>query len=370
MVTLFNSAGLGVSRDGGATFENAITGDGINTNLLTAGSINTDQIVIQGGSPSEYAFIQGNEIETRGKHTRTWFGETTTDDVGLQLRYGRLRFHNYDNGRNLYFFDKGISTYLGGSDSEDGGYQGSGTIEFFSHYFDPDVRGLTLYSNRGTIGLKTDTRDVILDADRNSDVRARRGAVFIKPHIDTRTGYNHFRFAVKDNESASDTDGYIVYGSPNTGYASGLRFKKSSVGEPVVWATNGNGDKASGSFYGRYLYGDLKPRGEFSYTIAPRFRVVTNDDKNIYGDIQADRYLTPPDQSSLEGLSSSLSFPPKQGEALSFIRNLDLIRYTKNDYPAYTIPEEVDLSELVFDVIKSIQELSSDVEDLKNGKSA
>src|SRR5699024_5873380 len=37
LVTIFNSAGLGVSRDGGATFENAITGDGINASVVTAG---------------------------------------------------------------------------------------------------------------------------------------------------------------------------------------------------------------------------------------------------------------------------------------------------------------------------------------------
>src|SRR5699024_8184977 len=101
-----------------------------------------------------------------GTHTRTWFGDTTTEDVGIQLRYGRLRMHNYDNNRNLYFSDRGISTYIGGSDGEDDGYAGSGTIEFFSYRYDPDRRGLTLYSNRGTIALETDTRDIVLNAER------------------------------------------------------------------------------------------------------------------------------------------------------------------------------------------------------------
>src|SRR5699024_9336109 len=65
-----------------------------------------------------------------------------------------------------YFSDRGITTYIGGSDSEDEGYAGSGTIEFFSYRYDPDRRGLTLYSNRGTIALETDTRDIILNAER------------------------------------------------------------------------------------------------------------------------------------------------------------------------------------------------------------
>src|SRR5690625_1196417 len=44
LVTLFNSAGLGVSRDGGATFENAITGEGINASVIYTGSMLADRI--------------------------------------------------------------------------------------------------------------------------------------------------------------------------------------------------------------------------------------------------------------------------------------------------------------------------------------
>src|SRR5690625_2517628 len=44
LVTLFNSAGLGVSRDGGATFENAITGYVINASVITTGSMLADRI--------------------------------------------------------------------------------------------------------------------------------------------------------------------------------------------------------------------------------------------------------------------------------------------------------------------------------------
>jgi phage minor structural protein len=47
-LVLFNSAGLGVSLDGGMTFEEAITYLGINTNLLTAGQIKTNNIQIIG----------------------------------------------------------------------------------------------------------------------------------------------------------------------------------------------------------------------------------------------------------------------------------------------------------------------------------
>ncbi|WP_326314087.1 hypothetical protein [Halobacillus sp. HZG1] len=45
---IFNSAGLGISIDGGNSFEEAITYLGINTNLLTAGQIKTNNIQIIG----------------------------------------------------------------------------------------------------------------------------------------------------------------------------------------------------------------------------------------------------------------------------------------------------------------------------------
>lgn len=43
-VVLFNAAGLGVSNDGGATFENAITGLGVNASVVTTGTMLADRI--------------------------------------------------------------------------------------------------------------------------------------------------------------------------------------------------------------------------------------------------------------------------------------------------------------------------------------
>ncbi|MEQ7806153.1 phage tail protein [Priestia aryabhattai] len=60
LLVLLNSAGLGVSTDGGQTFENAITAFGVNTNLLTAGAIHTNNIQIIG--TEAYFFWDGNEF--------------------------------------------------------------------------------------------------------------------------------------------------------------------------------------------------------------------------------------------------------------------------------------------------------------------
>ena len=259
----------------------------INANNITSGTVDTDLLTVRGGSATEYAQIDGAEIETRGKYTRTWFGETKTHDVGIQLRYGRLRFHNYENQRNLYFSETGISTYISGSNEDDDGQAGSGVIEFFSYMYNDTIRGLTMYSNRGHVALRAATRDVILDANRNVHIYSNSGGTIIEPHRDLRSGRNSFYFGVKSADSAADTDGYITYGSlDQTTMASGIRFKKSRSGEPLVWATDGSGSPATGSFYGKRLYGELYPRGTYNYLIGERTRIMHSEAKNAYGGLQ------------------------------------------------------------------------------------
>lgn len=66
-LVLYNSAGLGVSRDGGQTFENAITHLGVNTNLLTAGEINANNIIVRGGPNGEnYAVMDAGGFYAKG----------------------------------------------------------------------------------------------------------------------------------------------------------------------------------------------------------------------------------------------------------------------------------------------------------------
>lgn len=60
LLVVVNSAGIGVSTDGGQTFQNAITAFGVNTNLLTAGAIHTNSIQIIG--TESFFFWDGNEF--------------------------------------------------------------------------------------------------------------------------------------------------------------------------------------------------------------------------------------------------------------------------------------------------------------------
>jgi hypothetical protein len=63
---VFRSAGIGITTDGGATFSEAITADGVTTSLLTAGQINANQISVLGGTEDAYALIDQNGFYVKG----------------------------------------------------------------------------------------------------------------------------------------------------------------------------------------------------------------------------------------------------------------------------------------------------------------
>lgn len=226
----------------------------ISVDKLKAGTINANLVKVQGGSGNEYARIDGAFVSTRGQYSRTWFGETESLDSEITVGGGMVRVTKVNDPRgrrNLYFTNNGISTTAVGADGDEG--LGSGVIEFFSHYWDDDRRGLTLYSNLGSIGMRTDSRSIYLDANQDVYLKASIGRIVLQPRDGNRVGNNHFVFNVKDNSSTSDTDGVLQYGSPLTNYASGFRFSKSSV-DPTVWVTNGNGDYSSGHLRARSIY--------------------------------------------------------------------------------------------------------------------
>lgn len=81
-VTLLNSSGLGVSKDGGQTFHNAITRGQINADLITTGSLNADYIRggtidsdlvrLVGGGEFDSTVLEKGKIRSQGKFTRTF----------------------------------------------------------------------------------------------------------------------------------------------------------------------------------------------------------------------------------------------------------------------------------------------------------
>lgn len=162
-IVIFNSAGLGISVDGGNSVKSAITANGIVADVITGGTLRG--IVIEGveiygstliselaGDPSTYTRIEGSTIWNRGRYERTWKGETRIINSQVQLANGYLRFSDIDRDAHLGFSSNGISTYLTG----DGEGRASGTIEFFSQRYGlPGQVGITVTSNYGVIALET-----------------------------------------------------------------------------------------------------------------------------------------------------------------------------------------------------------------------
>src|SRR5690625_3116764 len=145
-VVIFNAAGIGVSDDGGATFKTAMTGEGVVADVITAGTLDTSQVIIRGGNATEYTFIQGAFLESRGQFVRTWRGTTKTHDITLRLQDGYFRARNNTEDQSLYFSDMGISTYADGGTSQDA----SGTLAFRDTYYSPAL-GVTLQSQQGAV---------------------------------------------------------------------------------------------------------------------------------------------------------------------------------------------------------------------------
>ena len=252
-----NSQGWYISTDGGKTARTIATAEGIVADAIHTGTLRAITIegveiygsLLESRNGSNVTTIRGGYLKSSGNYTRTWFDVTENASVELSMENGYFMARNRDSGKRLVYSDKGISTFIHGYSDEDDNYEyhGSGVIEFFSHQFDKDVRGLTLFSNRGTIGLKTLTRDIVLDSDRNITLSTNRGYVDFKLLDVNRVGNNHFQMYVHNNPNPSDTDGLLRYGSPNTDYASGIRFEKTSAGSyGQIWITDGTGAKGSG----------------------------------------------------------------------------------------------------------------------------
>lgn len=100
-VVLFNAAGIGISNDGGATFRTAMTGDGIVADVITAGVIDTNLVMVRGGSPNDYILMDGSyfesnagdrRIEIRGGNVYSYAG----GDLAVRFGQFKLDFYHRD----------------------------------------------------------------------------------------------------------------------------------------------------------------------------------------------------------------------------------------------------------------------------------
>ncbi|QUM66164.1 phage tail spike protein [Staphylococcus delphini] len=296
--------------------------------------IDVNNVGIRGGDSSEYVHIKNDEITLYGTYTRNWVGETETNNVFTRLKDGHIRFRNNDKNRSIYISDLGISTFLDGSPTE-----ASGTIQFFDHLYDPNIRGLTIRSGAGVLGLRSEGNKIVMEADDTVNIGSNKYSIYLRPFANTRSGVNEFQFYVKDNTNPKDTDGVLLFGElsdPSRVAGSGIRFRKQGIRgsenisemEPLVYATNNNGDIGSGSFYGNRLYGDWTTKGTNVYAMVDNgeLRVTNlkgyNGGNPIYNDLRAREIKT----------THSYAFSNHSGSDVYFGVGYHELRITANNF--------------------------------------
>ncbi|WP_353419681.1 hypothetical protein PYH66_03540 [Staphylococcus delphini] len=296
--------------------------------------IDVNNVGIRGGDNSEYVHIKNDEITLYGTYTRDWVGATETNNVFTRLKNGHIRFRNNDKDRSIYISDLGISTFLDGSPTE-----ASGTIQFFDHLYDPNIRGLTIRSGAGVLGLRSEGNKIVMEADDTVNIGSNKYSIYLRPFANTRSGINEFQFYVKDNTDPKDTDVVLLFGelSDSSRVAgSGIRFRKQGVRghenisemEPLVYATNNNGDIGSGSFYGNRLYGDWTAKNTNVYAMVDNgeLRITNlkgyNNGNPIYNDLRAREIKT----------TEGGAFSNHSGKNVYFGVGYHELRITANDF--------------------------------------
>lgn len=245
-LVVVNSAGIGLSVDGGNTFGQAMTAQGFVADYITTGTLRA--IIIEGVeiygsliesaiSLTEYTRIQGAYVESRGTFSRTWLGHTKTEDVATRLQKGYLRFRNEDENSSLYFSHFGASTYVDG-EGEDGGSSGS-LIWWDKTYSPSGANGITLNSHGGVVALESDLNRIVLNARQSINLESKDGPIYLRPFDSAIAGNNTFAFRLVEGEGTAN-DGMLYFGSEVNGYGVGLRFSKTPSFN-TLWLTDGNG---------------------------------------------------------------------------------------------------------------------------------
>lgn len=246
-------------------------------NLSNEGlDINVNKLGIVGGDSTNNLTIRNNQVLSRGKYSRTWSGVTDTPNATVGIRNGYIMSSNEDTGYNLYMTEKGLSTMMsGGLGSEQ-----AGALEFHYDLMNDKSRGVRLSSTYGVVFLQAEQSRIYTRSRFTTNIETWEGSIYLRPWAGGRVGANEFSFYIKQNDTAQFTDGVLLFGEisnetniPGYGNAgSGIRFRKAGMPtetygdyEPIVYATNNQGDIGSGSFYANRLYGDWTTKTDNLY---------------------------------------------------------------------------------------------------------
>nr|WP_245339388.1 phage tail protein [Staphylococcus sp. GDX8P54P] len=202
-IITYNNLGIYTSKDGGNTYKNVLTAQGINADVISLGTIDTNLVDIKGGNNDSYTKIASNYLSSYGSYQRTWQNKTTSNNIYTQLKDGYLNLKNTKYNQSLYLADFGISTYIDGDQTNK-----SGTLQFFDDTYS-NARGVTLNSNAGVVALRSDSNKVILDAYDVINIESKNASVSITPMAQTNSNKNEFVFSNSSNSKG--VKGLLTY---------------------------------------------------------------------------------------------------------------------------------------------------------------
>jgi len=103
-IVIFNSAGIGISNDGGNTFSTAMTGAGIVADVITSGALRTNNATIIG--EDNYFFWDGNSLQAINPSDIRKY--VKLDSSGLYIARGALTIERPDGA---LFVQNGVPTF-------------------------------------------------------------------------------------------------------------------------------------------------------------------------------------------------------------------------------------------------------------------
>lgn len=344
MVTLMNSAGLGVSRDGGATFRNAITGFGINADVITAGAIRG--IVIEQESNNRRLVMYDGVIDSYyNSDLAMRFGQYSLDFYNRSTeRIGRIIPLQFSSDPN----EKGLGIIVD-EDFINIGYQRGSSYHAILRSSQSrnlttitgpynnlnDGSMLRLFANRRQVSDgRFSTHDqpaIILDQSEDSNdldiffggFNRRSNAVFRVRHNNTSTT-NSTRLEVGAN--GTHISGNVTGSSSSTGNMLG------SGGQPYYEVGTGSatmtragaltaGGIAATSTGTSHFYIGSRDGSEVRITSANGY----NDGEPVYRSIRAANFI---EASSIKYKSH---FEEVDKKGLDVINNLEFVKYRIND---------------------------------------
>lgn len=292
-VVVFNAAGLGVSNDGGATFRNSITGQGVIAETIIGNSI--IGLNLTSVDESGYFHVNGSNAEFLDTNTNR---RVTLNPTGL---YG------YNAGGSVRFqADSSLVTSAALATSNLNVYLASEDTNSLG-----EVRAVK-YSTLGGTGSASDYQYV--------NVRTR--AIKSPPGANAYVG--------TDGEFRIMSEGLISNGVYRWARATGYYGNTLEVnGGSILYLRSDNrvrvmGTGASSSF------SDLQAQ-----------RYLLPDGSNAFS----------------RGSFSELSLPPNKDEGIDLINSMNLLRYTENGKPVYKMDgKDLAIDSVVANLVKSNQE--------------